>query len=585
MNYPIWDVPAGGLFIAAVAIVHVFVSHFAVGGGLFLVLTEQRAYRRRDAALLDYVKRHSRFFILLTLVFGALTGVGIWFTIGLVHPAATSSLIQLFVWFWAIEWTFFFTEIAAALVYYYGWERLPARTHVRIGWVYFWSAWMSLVVINGILTFMLTPGAWTETRSIWAAFFNPTHLPALVARCLASVGLAGIYALLTASWMAEGDLKRRIACWAGARWVLPAALALPPCLGWYLWSAAQAGVPVGGVFGAAGASAGDMVRALVQDSPSGHPVARLAALASAIAGAALVLLVLFGVLRRPSRFGPATMAPVMACGLVALGGAEFVREDLRKPFVIAEVMFVNGVRLPSPAAPPGNSASTELSLRASDPFSIEALSHAGLLATAKYVKPATAHLAADDLLGRQDAEGRAIFTLLCRSCHTIDGYLALRPLVAGRSVATLDAMIGALAVAVDARGQPVAWDQPRAGISTWRGRRMPPFAGTGEERRALAVHLALLGGATRERLAEEAASTDLGKAYFDVNCAMCHAADGEWPMAARTARSADEFAEMLGHLPEVNEMMPAFSGNEAQRRAVAELLSVLASGARAKETR
>ena len=107
-----------------------FVSHFAVGGGLFLVVTEARARRAGDAELLDYVRRHSRFFILLTLVFGAITGVGIWFTIGLVHPSATSSLIQLFVWFWAIEWVFFATEIAAALVYYYGWDRLPRHQHL-----------------------------------------------------------------------------------------------------------------------------------------------------------------------------------------------------------------------------------------------------------------------------------------------------------------------------------------------------------------------------------------------------------------------------------------------------------------------
>src|SRR5688500_6135997 len=71
MNYPLWDLPAAGLLIAFVAIVHVFVAHFAVGGGLFLVWTERKARRENDAALLDYVRRHSRFFILLTLVFGA----------------------------------------------------------------------------------------------------------------------------------------------------------------------------------------------------------------------------------------------------------------------------------------------------------------------------------------------------------------------------------------------------------------------------------------------------------------------------------------------------------------------------------
>jgi hypothetical protein len=47
MNYPIWDVSFGaGLLIALVAGIHVFVSHFAVGGGLFLVLTERKAIKR-----------------------------------------------------------------------------------------------------------------------------------------------------------------------------------------------------------------------------------------------------------------------------------------------------------------------------------------------------------------------------------------------------------------------------------------------------------------------------------------------------------------------------------------------------------
>ena len=253
MNYPLWDVPAGGLFIAAIAIIHVFVSHFAVGGGLFLVLTERRARRDHDAALLDYVRRHSRFFILVTLVFGALTGVGIWFIIGLVHPSATASLIQLFVWFWAIEWTFFIVEIAAALVYYYGWDWLSPAVHVRVGWIYAVASWMSLVVINGILTFMLTPGDWIDTGGIWDAFFNPTYWPALVARTAAAIGLAGLYALLTASWMTEGTLKRQLAQRAGMRWVLPMAIVLPLSLGWYLWAAGQAGIDVAGVFGCAGA--------------------------------------------------------------------------------------------------------------------------------------------------------------------------------------------------------------------------------------------------------------------------------------------------------------------------------------------
>ena len=50
MNYPVWDIPASGLLIAVIAILHVFVSHFAVGGGLFLVLVERKARRDGDDA-------------------------------------------------------------------------------------------------------------------------------------------------------------------------------------------------------------------------------------------------------------------------------------------------------------------------------------------------------------------------------------------------------------------------------------------------------------------------------------------------------------------------------------------------------
>jgi hypothetical protein len=48
MSYPVWELPAPGLLIAAVAILHVFISHFAVGGGLLLAPAEKKARREGD---------------------------------------------------------------------------------------------------------------------------------------------------------------------------------------------------------------------------------------------------------------------------------------------------------------------------------------------------------------------------------------------------------------------------------------------------------------------------------------------------------------------------------------------------------
>lgn len=63
MNYPVWQLGfPGGLLIAAVAVLHVFISHFAVGGGAYLVLTERRAYAHNDSELLGYMKLHPKCF-------------------------------------------------------------------------------------------------------------------------------------------------------------------------------------------------------------------------------------------------------------------------------------------------------------------------------------------------------------------------------------------------------------------------------------------------------------------------------------------------------------------------------------------
>jgi len=88
------------------------------------------------------------------------SGVGIWFTIGLISPTATSNLIHAYVWDWAIEWVFFI-EITAALLYLY---KLEPKLHLWYGWIYFLAAYASLVIINGIITFMLTSGRWVDTR-------------------------------------------------------------------------------------------------------------------------------------------------------------------------------------------------------------------------------------------------------------------------------------------------------------------------------------------------------------------------------------------------------------------------------------
>ena len=144
---------------------------------------------------------------MLTGVFGTVSGVGIWFAIGLTHPEATSTLIHNFVFGWAIEWVFFLVELTTAAVYYYTWNKIDAKLHLTVGWVYAGASVCTLIIINGILTFMLTPGdTWLavagtghEASKFWNAFFNPTYWPSLLLRSCVCASLAGIWALISAS--------------------------------------------------------------------------------------------------------------------------------------------------------------------------------------------------------------------------------------------------------------------------------------------------------------------------------------------------------------------------------------------------
>jgi cytochrome d ubiquinol oxidase subunit I len=214
MDYPIWDLAmGGGVLIGIVAITHVWVSHFAVGGGIAIALVETLAVRLGDAALRNLAKRSSLMLILISTVFGAISGVGIWVTIGLVHPVATSALIHNYVWGWAAEWAFFILEVATALLYFATWDKVRPRTHVLIIWLYAFAAYMSLVIIQGIISFMLTPGRWLATRSFWDGIFNPTYLPGLVLRTGICLFLAGAYMTFAAcSWRTVATAGGRLRC-------------------------------------------------------------------------------------------------------------------------------------------------------------------------------------------------------------------------------------------------------------------------------------------------------------------------------------------------------------------------------------
>jgi mono/diheme cytochrome c family protein len=105
---------------------------------------------------------------------------------------------------------------------------------------------------------------------------------------------------------------------------------------------------------------------------------------------------------------------------------------------------------------------------------------------------------------------------------------------------------------------------------------MPPFPGTDGERDAVAAYLAKLGGMVPHlpALGGAPAPGAPGEAYFNENCSPCHGPGADYQIGGR-GRTAAQVYGMLGRLPAVNAMMPAFSGSDELRHALADYVAAL----------
>jgi len=373
VNYPVWELTCigGGTLMAVISILHVYVAHLAVGGGMYLWLTDLKSSRENDQELVNFLREHTWFFLLLTMVFGAVTGVGIWFTISLINPSGTSVLIHNFVFAWAIEWVFFLVEIVSLLVYYYRFDRLDIAARQRIAFIYFMSAWLSLFAVNGILSFMLTPGKWIETQNFWHGFFNPSFVPSTLLRTALSAMFAGIFSFTTTMFTTGGALRERMIAYSKKWLMYPSAVLIPLAIWTYFSLPAE-------------------VRETgIHINPQSIPSLAL------FLAAYLTVLMMPGYIEKPEsiRWRKTMTCCIIAAGLFLIGGFEYLREISRKPFVIRDYLYSSSIKAGEDSM--------------SDP--------GGILSKARWTIPG--------ILDEKTMEqaGREIFNLECLSCHTING--------------------------------------------------------------------------------------------------------------------------------------------------------------------
>ncbi len=313
--------------------------------------------------------------ILVSTVFGAISGVGIWVVAGLISPGAISALIHTYVWGWAMEWVFFVLEIVAALVYYTTWDKISKGAHLLVGWLYFVGAYMSLVIINGIITFMLTPGNWLETHAFWDGFFNPTYWPATLLR-------TGIVILMATVFMVFPALKADESRRAGLLrylgwWLLAGVIVSYAGYRWWEWALPET-----------------VLNLFAGASPALPALAATRSFTLWMLTAALVVGVVI-LIAAPRLARGATAVVLAVTAFAFFGGYERLREGTRKPFLIHSHLFANGLLVNQ----------------------ISELNENGVLAHTGWAARG----------GEQSLDvGRGIFRTECAACHTIDGYQGIR---------------------------------------------------------------------------------------------------------------------------------------------------------------
>ncbi|MDX1920222.1 MAG: cytochrome ubiquinol oxidase subunit I [Candidatus Caenarcaniphilales bacterium] len=434
MDYPAWIIGGvgPGWVIGLVATFHVLISHFAVGGGIFLPFTEAWARKNNRDDVLGFLKKFTKFFLILTNVFGAISGVGIWWTIGLISPQATASLIRLFAFVWGAEWMVFLVEVLALVFYYYGWEKMKPQTHQTVGWIYAITAWLSLFTINGILTFMLTPGGWVTSGNLFEGYFNQGFWPALVVRTLVCIALAGIYATFVVSRMEPGSRLRKEMLAYTSTWLVPTYVLLGASLIWY-FSVLPAPILetlLSGVAGGVGTAAQGNLMMVSR-------IALLCLVAVVTTGLAFFV----SAYLNPREFTIRKSALMLASMAIFVVSFEYTREVIRKPYVVRNFMFSNGVPLKATVQKPLTRSFTE-EMR---------------------FKPK------DSSLGEQ------MFVGQCMACHTMEGYRSLTKRLNGMDAETIHTSI--------------LKEMQKPAKENRYHKIMPPVIGTEEELKALSVYL------------------------------------------------------------------------------------------------
>lgn len=450
MDFPMFhlDWLNNRMLIAIIAILHVIINHgLAVGFMPFVTWLEQRGVSRsgKDQITdLEWDKMAYKImkvaFIITTTV-GAMTGVGIWFSVALVSPASIGSLIRVFYWAWFTEWVVFVTEVILIMIYFLTWKNsnssLKAKIrHINFGWYLSVFSWITMAIIVSILGFMMDPGNWMTNKNLLNGFTNPIYLPQLLFRTPTAMLVAGIFGmfLITLFTKSGSELRLNAVKYASKWLILWAPISL---IGAFLYYRAMPEAMTANMSTAVGTLAFSQYYDLLKYFVAG--------------GVGFTLLVgILGIYKTKLLKPYMVIIPVVTA-IAYLGFFERVREFIRKPYIIGQYMYSN--------------------LLLEDDYVV--YKQDGVLKHATYTS--VNEVTEDNKI----EAGRNVFTIACSRCHTAQGVNSV--------VDVFDRMYGLNGKPLDIASMTAYMPNMHSGRTF-----MPEFPGNEKEAEALAKYIKYL---------------------------------------------------------------------------------------------
>jgi len=406
---------------------------------------------------------------IITTTIGALTGVGIWFSVSLVNPYSIASLIRVFFWAWFVEWLVFITEVCLIVAYTLTWKTWSAgkakERHIALGFALGFFSWVTMAIIVAILGFMMAPGNWLSDRTLLSGFTNPMYLPQLAFRTPLALAKAGIICMfLILLFTRRDDAFRDQALRAAALWTL----FFTPLLmlgGWWYYSEVPAGM----------AENLGVSLLTLQFSEWQGQFLKIVGVTVAV-----MLVVVQAALYRPQRLPKVALLVPLFAIIWMTGHFERVREFIRKPYIIGQYMYANGLRV--------------------DDYPL--LQRDGMLAHSTYSYPfseAERQSLAEGANLKTLQDGKDVFVIACTRCHTTNGVNSI--------IGHFERMYG---------DQPWTPDLTVSYLENMHAAQpfMPPFPGNAQELQALAEYLqhlqtsrAALPGAQQAGIAVKSGAT------------------------------------------------------------------------------